>query len=84
MAHNTTAEPDVRTTNDRLDVVIGILERMNRRERHRQIAGFFRGIITLVPTVLFLWSILYLYQNWDALTTEFLQEAMRQAMQFGQ
>jgi len=67
------------THDDKLDLIVEYLRRMDVRDRRRQIAGFFRGLLALIPTALFLWSIWYLYQHGDDLLKELTKQAAEQA-----
>lgn len=54
----------------KMDMVIAYLHRMDRRDHWRTIGGFFRGVLTLLPILIFLLSAWYFYMH----GTEFLQE----------
>jgi hypothetical protein len=69
------------TTDDRLDVIITFLHRMDRRDRLRTIGGSVRGMLSLIPMLLFLWSAWYLYEHGDELLTKIAQESAKQAVQ---
>lgn len=49
------------TTADQLEKILEHLDRMDRRDRLRMWAGFFRGIIGLIPIAVLLVSTWYCY-----------------------
>ncbi len=75
-----TPEPPV-TKEDKLDVIIDYLDRMNRRDRLRTVGGFFRGLLGVVPLVVLLGSLWYLAENGDQLLQKIAATAAQQAMQ---
>jgi hypothetical protein len=66
------------TTDDRLDVIITYLRRMDRRDKWRTVGGFFRGLVSLIPIILLLWGTYYLYENSDEILTKITQETVKQ------
>ncbi len=54
----------------KLDVIIRYLHRMDRRDQWRTVGGFIRGVFTLVPIIIFLASAWYFYAH----GTEFMQQ----------
>lgn len=55
--------PKTRTTEEKLDLIVEYLHRMDRRDRLRTIGGTFRGILSIIPIAFFLFSIWYLYAH---------------------
>lgn len=43
----------------KLDLIVAYLHRMDRRDHWRTIGGFFHGLITLIPIIIFLLSAWY-------------------------
>lgn len=78
MSSHTTV-PANATTNDRLDVIISHLERMDRRDRLRTVGGFLRSLLTLIPLVLFLGSAWYVYTHSTEIIARITAEAAKQA-----
>ncbi len=68
-----------KTTDERLDLIIEYLNKMNKRDRLRTIGGFFRGIIGLIPIIFFLLSMWYVYEYGDQLLEKIAETAARQA-----
>jgi hypothetical protein len=67
------------TVEDKLDVIIGYLHALDRRDKLRTYGGMVRGVIALIPMILFLASAWYVYQHGDELLTKLAQEAAKQA-----
>ena len=67
------------TTEEKLDVIIGYLHKLNHRDRLRMMGGFFRGLLGLIPTIAFLLSIWYVYAYGDQLLEKVAEAAARQA-----
>ena len=62
-------KPPPKTNEEKLDIIVECLQKMNHRDRMRTIAGFFSGLIRLLPIIVFLWSAWYFYENgWDIIT----------------
>lgn len=64
---------------EKIDRVIEILEMMNRRDRARTLAGFFRGLLGLIPLLIVLWSTWYFYAHGDELLKKVAGAAAEQA-----
>lgn len=69
---------------ERLDAVVYYLQRIDRRDRLRTIGGFFRALITIIPTLLVLWSALYFYQHGDEFLKKIASITTNQMSQFTQ
>lgn len=68
----------------RLDKMIEILERMNRRDKWRTIGGFLRGLIVVIPTLVIILSSIWLYFYGSNLVQDFIQQTTNQAAQQAQ
>ncbi|MDA1208911.1 MAG: hypothetical protein O2904_02665 [bacterium] len=66
-------------TEDKLDVIILHLERMDRRDRIRMIGGFFRSILGLLPILLTLFALWYTYNHGDELLEKITKQAAQEA-----
>ncbi len=64
---------------DKIDEILEILKKMNKRDRLRTIGGFIRGIITLIPIIILLGGVWYAYKYGDQLLEKIAQQAARQA-----
>lgn len=64
-----------------LNEIKAMLHHMDHRDRLRTIGGFFRSLITLIPTLLLLFSAWYAYHNIDEILTRISQEAAKSAME---
>ncbi|MDD5469554.1 MAG: hypothetical protein PHO92_02020 [Candidatus Peribacteraceae bacterium] len=71
--------PAPKTTDEKLDVIIDYLRKLNHRDRLRMWGGLFRGLLGLIPTILFLLSIWYVYAYGDQLLEKMAEAAARQA-----
>lgn len=74
------AKESPRTTEDKLDLIVRHLERMDKRDRLRTWGGFFRTIIGFIPLVIFLFSAWYFYNNADEILKKITAEAAEQAL----
>ncbi len=63
----------------KLDIIVACLDRMDRRDRLRTWGAFVRGILGLIPLLFFLFSIWYIAKHGDELLIKITQEAARQA-----
>lgn len=79
-----TETPASATTADKLDQILYHLDRMDRRDRLRTIGGFFRGILTLIPMLIFLFSMWYFYKYSDQILQKIAEQAAMQAAKFAQ
>jgi hypothetical protein len=77
-------EEKILTDSQTLEQILVHLERMDRRDRLRTVGGFVRTIISLVPMVIFLASMWYVYKHTDELITKVSQEAAKQAAAYTQ
>ena len=71
--------PAPTSNENKLDRVVEILEMMNRRDRARTLAGFFRGLVSLIPLIILLWSTWYFYAHGADLIKMISSEAAKQA-----
>lgn len=67
---NTSPDTSELSAEQKLDLIVTYLHRMDRRDHWRTIGGFLRGLLTLVPILIFLLSAWYFYAH----GTEFLQQ----------
>jgi len=70
--HNSNTPPVTHdlSVEQKLDIIVTYLHRMDRRDHWRTIGGFFRGVLTLVPIFIFVASAWYFYAH----GTEFMQQ----------
>lgn len=73
-----------RTTDEKLDRIVDDLDKMNRRDRLRTIGGFIRGILGLIPLVVLLASLWYVYSYGEELMGKIAGEAAKQAASYTQ
>lgn len=67
--------PPEKTIDQKLDLIVKHLEHLDRRDRVRMIGGTIRSILGLIPLLLLLGSIWYLYRHGD----EFMKDILKQA-----
>lgn len=67
------------TTEEKLDVMIWHLERMDRRDRMRMWGGFLHSLLTIVPIVFFAWSTWYLYAHFDEIMGNMMRQSAENA-----
>ncbi|MBP9750489.1 MAG: hypothetical protein KBC95_01440 [Candidatus Peribacteraceae bacterium] len=80
----TPATDPVGSIDARLDKMIEILDRMNRRDRWRTIGGFFRGAVVIIPTLVIILSSIWLYFYGSNLVQDFIQQTTNQAAEQAQ
>ena len=66
-----------KTVEEKLDVMIWHLERMDRRDKMRMWGGLLHSLLTIIPMVFFAWSTWYLYTHFE----EIMATMMRQSAQ---
>jgi hypothetical protein len=66
---------------EKLDIIINHMERLDRRDRIRTYGGFVKGLLALIPLALFLWSGWYVYKHSDEFLERITKSAANQAMQ---
>jgi hypothetical protein len=66
-------------TEQKLDQIIGILERMNTRDKIRTWGGFVRSLLHLIPLIIVIWSAWFAYAHWDELLKEISKAAAEQS-----
>jgi len=64
---------------DKLDQILEHLANLDRRDRLRTWGGFFKGIIALIPMLIFIYSMWYFYQHGDELLKKIARQAATQA-----
>ncbi|MBT3292734.1 hypothetical protein HN512_04450 [Candidatus Peregrinibacteria bacterium] len=64
---------------EKMDEVIMYLKKIDRRDKVRMWGGLFRGIITIIPTLIFIWSMWYFYENGDDILRKVSTIAAEQA-----
>ena len=67
---------------EKLDAIIAHLDRMDRRDRLRTWGSFIRTLISLVPMLLFLWSLWYFASHVDDIIKKITQESAKAAAQY--
>lgn len=68
-----------KTTDGKLEEMLLHLRRMDKRDKMRMWGSFVKGLIGIVPAIIFLWGTWYLYQNGDAVLQKIAAEAAQQA-----
>ncbi|MAE68682.1 MAG: hypothetical protein QF793_01300 [Candidatus Peribacteraceae bacterium] len=66
---------------DKLDQIIGHLENIDRRDKLRMRAGFIKGIIAIVPGIVFIIGLWYFYNHGDEIMAKIAKTAAEQAME---
>lgn len=62
--------------------MIGILEKMNARDRLRTWGAFFRGVLSLIPLVVFIWSMWYFVAHGPELMKQIADTAASSAAEY--
>ena len=71
-------------TTEKLDVIIGFLYRMDKRDRMRTWGGLVRSAISILPMLLVLWSALYFYMHGNELIQKISDQAVKSAAAYNQ
>lgn len=69
-------------TGESLQEIVAILHRIERRDRVRTWGSLLRSTLGLLPLVIFLWSLYYVYQNGEALMKQIIRETVSQTASF--
>lgn len=78
----TTTITTPQTVEEKLDVIILHLERMDRRDRMRMWGGALHGLLAVIPMLFFLWSAWYLYEHGDELIMGIAEQSARNAAEY--
>lgn len=68
------------TPEQKIDLVVGYLHQMNRRDRARTVAGFFSGLLHLGWFVFIIYLTWYSFNNMDELLGKITSQAAQQAV----
>lgn len=71
--------PSPSTIEDKLNEILLHLRHLDSRDRLRTIGGFFRGLLGLIPIIVLLGSIWYVYKYGDQLLEKIAEQAAIQA-----
>ena len=69
------------TMDAKMDTIIEYLERMDKRDRLRTIGGFVRSLLGMIPLLLTLWGVWYMFSHGDEILQKITEQAAHQAMQ---
>lgn len=72
-------KPDDRSAEELLADILQHMENMDKRDRLRTWGSTLKGILSLIPMILFLYSAWYLYQHGDEVLSQIASEAAKQA-----
>ena len=67
------------STDDKLDQIVEYLHRLDRRDKLRTWGSFFRGLLSLIPIVAFVWGAWYFYEHGDEVMEKIAKTAAEQA-----
>lgn len=79
MFHRKNPPPEPKTVEEKLDVMIMHLERMDRRDKMRMWGSFFHSLMTIIPMLFFVWSTWYLYAHFDDIMGTMLEQSAKSA-----
>ena len=66
-----------KSTEELLELILVHMQNMDRRDHWRSIGGFFRGVLSVIPVLIFFVSTWYIYAYRDTL----MQNISKQVMQ---
>ena len=72
---------EAQTVEEKLDVIILHLARMDRRDRMRLWGGYLHSLLTLIPMIFFIWSTWYLYAHFDDIMGAMMRQSAQNAAQ---
>jgi len=72
-------EEPPKTTEGKLDAILMHLAALDRRDKLRTIGGFIKGMIALIPIIILVASMWYVYKFGDQLLEKIAQQAAKQA-----
>jgi hypothetical protein len=64
---------------DQLETIIWHLERMDKRDRMRTWGSFFKGLLSIIPVIAFIWGAWYFSQHGDEILAKIAKQAAEQA-----
>lgn len=68
------------TTDEKLDVIVEHLGRMDRRDRLRTWGGFIRAMLGFIPLLIFVASAWYFYNHSEDILKKITEQAAEQAL----
>jgi len=71
--------PAPKPPQDKLDRIIELLDRMNRRDKLRTIGGFIRGVFSMIPIIIVVFFTWYSIKYGDQLLQKITSMAAEQA-----
>ncbi len=71
--------PSSPVPDDKLDIIIAYLDRMDRRDRARTWGGFVKFLVSLIPIIILVWSTWYFFAHSDEILSKVTEQAARQA-----
>lgn len=72
------------SADEKLDQIVEYLHQMNNRDRLRTIGGTVRGMLALIPLLLFLWSAWYFYLHGTEIIKMITDESVKSAATYSQ
>jgi hypothetical protein len=67
-----------KSTEELLELLLVHMQNMDRRDYWRTIGGFFKGVLTLIPMILFLVSTWYIYAYRDTILQQITTQVTTQ------
>ncbi|MDD4628742.1 MAG: hypothetical protein PHE68_05115 [Candidatus Peribacteraceae bacterium] len=67
------------TTDEKLDIIVAILQKMDSRERWKMWGAFIRGTLSLIPVIILVLATWYTVVNADSLLKKITSMAAEQA-----
>lgn len=78
------ADTPLTTTDEKMDEIVRLLRRMDKRDSLRAIGGTVRFILALIPIIILLWSVWYAVENWQELLKSVADQAASSAAKMTQ
>ena len=70
------------TVEEKLDVIIQHLHRLDRRDRIRTYGAMLHSVLAIIPMIFFVWSAWYVYAHGDELLAKIASQAASQAASY--
>lgn len=80
----TAVAEETTSIDEKLELVVMYLHRLDRRDRLRTIGGTIRGFLGLIPLIFVIASMLYFYQHGDEFIRNVTKEAVKQSAEYSQ
>ena len=68
------------TNDQKLDLIVGYLQKMDKRDRLRMVGGTIRGFISIIPIAFIVWSGWYFYAHGTEIIKQITEQTTKSMM----